>query len=71
MRSGFGGQPLSHQIAVVRSWWSAIVSSDCCGQGLVVSYSLMSLPCLVAAGQGSSREEAARSTEATKQAEKK
>ena len=50
--SGVGGQLLSHhvavvnvwwsaifshQIAVVRGWWSAIVSSDCCGQGLVVA----------------------------------
>ena len=36
--SGVGGQLLSHHVAVVRGWWSAIVSSGCCGQGLVVSY---------------------------------
>ena len=36
--SGVGGQLLSHHVAVVRGWWSAIVSSCCCGQGLVVSY---------------------------------
>ena len=36
--SGVGGQLLSHQIAVVKSWWPAIVTSNCCGQGLVVSY---------------------------------
>ena len=37
--SGVGGQLLSHHVAVVRGWWSAIVSSCCCGQGLVVSHS--------------------------------
>ena len=36
--SRVGGQLLSHQIAVVRGWWSAIATSCCCGQGLVVSY---------------------------------
>ena len=36
--SKVGGQLLSHQIAVVRGWWSAIVTSDCCGQELVASY---------------------------------
>ena len=36
--SGVGGQLLSHHVAVVRGWWSAIVTSCCCGQGLVVSY---------------------------------
>ena len=36
--SGVGGQLLSHHVAVVRGWWSTIVTSCCCGQGLVVSY---------------------------------
>ena len=36
--SGVGGQLLSHHVAVVKSWWSAILTSCCCGQGLVVSY---------------------------------
>ena len=35
--SRVGGQLYSHQVAVVRGWWSAIVPSCCCcGQGLVV-----------------------------------
>ena len=37
--SGVGGQLFSHHVAVVRGRWSAIVTSCCCGQGLVVSYS--------------------------------
>ena len=36
--SGVGGQLLSHQLAVVRGWWSTIVTSACCGQGLAVNY---------------------------------
>ena len=36
--SGVGGQLLSLHVAVVRGWLSAIVTSCCCGQGLVVSY---------------------------------
>ena len=34
----FGGQLFDHHVAVVRGWWSAIGSSCCYGQGLVVSY---------------------------------
>ena len=30
-------QPKRHEVGI---WWSAIVSSDCCGQELVVSYCL-------------------------------
>ena len=41
--SGVGGQLLSHHVAVVRGWWSAIVTSCCCGQGLVVSHSRIML----------------------------
>ena len=33
----------SHHVAVVRGWWSAIVTSCCCGQGLMVSYCLIML----------------------------
>ena len=29
----------SHHVVVVRRWWSAIVTSYCCGQGLVVHVS--------------------------------
>ena len=40
--SGCCGQGLvvshSHHVAVVRGWWSTIVTSCCCGQGLVVNY---------------------------------
>ena len=35
-----GLQPKRHEVG---SWWSAIVSSDCCGQELVVSYCLIRL----------------------------
>ena len=34
--SGVGGQLLSHHVVVVRGWWSGIVTSCYCGQGLVV-----------------------------------
>ena len=36
--SGVGGQLLSHHVVVVRGWWSGIVTSCYCGQGLVVNY---------------------------------
>ena len=32
----FSAALLSDHLAVVRGWWSAIISSCCCGQGLVV-----------------------------------
>ena len=50
--SGVGGQLFDHQsycgqlfhhVAVVRGWWSAIISSCCYGQGLVVSYLIIML----------------------------
>ncbi|MCV6577215.1 MAG: hypothetical protein OIF58_15940, partial [Cohaesibacter sp.] len=43
----FSADLLSYHVAVVRGWWSAIVSSDCCGQGLVVSCCL-----IICCGQG-------------------
>ena len=33
-------QPKRHEIGI---WWSAIVSTDCCGQELAVSYCLIGL----------------------------
>ena len=49
-------QPLSaaipsYHLAVVRGWWSAIISSCCCGRGLVVGHWIIILLWSVVGGQ--------------------